>query len=136
MTEFVLNEVLLVAANAGNYGAQSAVLSPKGSMMYVTAHSRVVGQPGYLSGFSLTESGLPSAEVFQVKTPNSGGKSLNVAASPFSETLVALTESEKGSVSVWRFNGTTASMLATVDIVDAPGGVADKGCCSDVQWLD
>jgi len=52
-----------------------------------------------------------------------------------SETIVALTESEKGSVSVWRYNGTTASVVASVDIVDAIGG-SNRGCCSDVQWLD
>jgi carboxy-cis,cis-muconate cyclase len=104
-------------------------------MMWVTAHSRIIGQPGYLTGFSLTESGLPKEEIFQVKTPNSGGKSLNVAACPFSETIVALTESEKGSVSVWKYNGTTAAQVASVDIIDSVGG-SNAGCCSDVQWLD
>lgn len=104
--------------------------------MYVTAHSRILGQPGYMTGYSLTEGGLPREEVFQVKTPNSGGKSLNVAAAPFSETLVALTESEKGSVSVWKFNGTRMGMVASVDIVDAIGGRVNWGCCSDVVWLD
>jgi len=121
-------------ANAGNYGAQGAVLSAKGSMIWVTAHSRVLGQPGYLTGFSLREDGLPSDMLFQVKTPSSGGKSLNVAACPFSENMVALAESEKGSVSVWKYNGTTAMQMASVDIVDAnsPNG----GCCSDVAWVD
>jgi carboxy-cis,cis-muconate cyclase len=120
--------------NAGNYGARSAVISAKGSMIWVTSHSRIIGQPGYLSGFSLREDGLPSDFLFRVKTPSSGGKSLNLAACPFNENLVAMTESEKGSVSVWKYNGTTAQQLASVDIVDA--NEPNKGCCSDVAWLD
>jgi carboxy-cis,cis-muconate cyclase len=103
-------------------------------MIWVTSHSRIFGQPGYLSGFSLREDGLPSDFLFQVKTPNSGGRSLNVAACPFAENVVALTESEKGSVSVWKYNGTSAQMLASVDIVDSKQ--PNKGCCSDVAWLD
>jgi carboxy-cis,cis-muconate cyclase len=120
---------------AGNYGAQSAVLSAKGSMIWVTSHSRVVGVPGYLSGFSLREDGLPSDFLFQIKTRNSGGRSLNMAASPFNENLVAVTESEWGSVGVYRYNGTSAQMVASVDIVDSPGR-ANGGCCSDAVWLD
>jgi hypothetical protein len=105
-------------------------------MIWVTAHSRIVGQPGYLSGFSLSETGLPTELLFQIKTPTSGGKSLNVAACPFSENTVALAESEKGSVSVWQYKAgaATAVQLASVDIVDATE--SNKGCCSDVQWID
>ncbi|KAE9961401.1 hypothetical protein BLS_002188 [Venturia inaequalis] len=122
-------------AVAGNYGAQSAVLSAKGSMIWVTSHSRIIGQQGYLSGFSLREDGLPLPFSFQIKTRNSGGKSLNVAASPFNENMVAVTESERGSVSIYKFNGTTAQMMASVDIVDNLGK-ANGGCCSDAVWLD
>ncbi|KAF2427194.1 3-carboxy-cis,cis-mucoante lactonizing enzyme [Tothia fuscella] len=121
-------------ANAGSYGAQSAALSTKGSILWVTAHSRTIGQSGYLSGFRLDENGLPLELLFQVTTPNSGGKALNVASSPFAESTVALTESEKGSVSVWQYKNATAVQLASVDIVDAQG--PNGGCCSDVQWLD
>ncbi|TLD31724.1 4-aminobutyrate aminotransferase [Venturia nashicola] len=92
---------------AGNYGAQSAVLSPKGSILWATSHSRIIGQQGYLSGFSLREDGLPINPLFRIKTRNSGGKSLNVAASPFKEGLVAVAESYERSI--YDAQNTTAS---------------------------
>ncbi|KAF2397133.1 3-carboxy-cis,cis-mucoante lactonizing enzyme [Trichodelitschia bisporula] len=121
--------------NAGNYGAQSVVISTKGTMLWASSRSRVAGTPGYLSGYSLSESGIPIRALFQVPTATSGGKSNNVAACPFSENMVALTESERGSVSIWKYNGIDAQQVASVNISDS-AAVPNKGCCSEAVWLD
>jgi carboxy-cis,cis-muconate cyclase len=122
------------AAQAGNYGGQTAVVSTKGTILWTTSRSRMAGKPGYLTGFKLGESGAVYEMLFQVETPTSGGKSNNVIACPWSENVVALTESEKGSLSIWRYGNGTVKQLVSADIQDTqrPG----SGCCSDAVWLD
>jgi len=121
-------------AQAGNFGGHSAAVSLKGNILWATSHSRVPGQSGYITGYSLGETGAVYNPLFQVPTPTSGGRSNNVVACPWSENVVALTESEKGSVSIWRYANQTAKEVAKLDIQDAtqPGW----GCCSDAVWLD
>lgn len=84
-----------------------------------------------MTAFSLSEVGGINEQLWQMKTPTSGGRSLNVAACPWSEKLVALTESEKGSVTVWQSEKGGAIQIANVGIGDGKGS-----CCSDVVWVD
>jgi carboxy-cis,cis-muconate cyclase len=94
----------------------------------------VARKPGYLTGFRLQEDGQIIDQIFQVNTPTGGGKSNNLAACPFAENTVALTESEKGSVSLWRYDNVAVKEIASVQIQDAKG--PNKGCCSEAVWLD
>jgi carboxy-cis,cis-muconate cyclase len=119
---------------AGNYGAQSAVVSVKGTTLWATSRSRVAGKPGFISGFSLQEDGIILGQLFQVPTPTGGGTSNIVVSNPFSDNLMALTEAEKGSVSLWKYVNRTARVVASVNIGDS--GAPVNGCCSDVVWLD
>jgi len=129
-----LYPLLPTTVTAGDYGAQSAVTSTKGSILWVSAHSRVAGKPGYMTGFKLREDGWVDSTLFQVATPTGGGRSNNIASCPFAENLIALTESDQGSVSVWRYANGNASEVASVKIKDA--AEPDKGCCSEAVWLD
>ena len=109
------------------------MVSTKGTILWATSHSHTTGQPGYLSGFELSENGMITRPVFQVPTPTSGGRSNNVVSSPFSENAVALTEAELGSVSIWKYVNGTALSVASVAIKDST--LPNSGCCSDAVWL-
>ncbi|KAF2671897.1 3-carboxy-cis,cis-mucoante lactonizing enzyme [Microthyrium microscopicum] len=117
-----------------NYAAHSAVVSTKGSVLWATTSSKVGGKPGFITGFRLQEDGQIIDQIFQVNTPTGGGKSNNLAASPFADNMVALTESERGSVSLWRYDNVNVKQIASVQIHDA--GAPNKGCCSEAVWLD
>jgi carboxy-cis,cis-muconate cyclase len=125
---------ILQEANAGGYGAQSAVVSTKGTILWATSHSRTTGNPGYITGFELTETGMIYKTIFQVPTPTSGGRSNNVVACPTAENVIALTEAEQGSVSIWKYVNGTAHNVASVAIKDSTS--PNTGCCSDAVWLD
>jgi len=119
--------------NAGEYGAQSAVTSAKGSILWAAAYSRTKGKSGYMTGYKLREDGWIEKTLFQVETPTSGGRSNHISSCPSSENLLALSESDKGSVSVWKYANDTATEVANLKIGDASG---NKGCCSEAVWLD
>jgi hypothetical protein len=87
-----------------------------------------------MTGFKLGESGAVYEMLFQVPTPTSGGKSNNIIGSPWSENVVALVESEKGSLSIWRYANNTAKMMVSTEIKDTQR--LGQGCCSDAVWFD
>jgi carboxy-cis,cis-muconate cyclase len=134
LTKQNLSPFFLDVENAGDFGAQSAVVSTKGSILWATAHARAAGRPGYMTGFKLREDGWIEGTLFQVTTPTGGGKSNNLASCPFAENLIALTESDVGSVSVWRYAEGTAKEIVNLPIKDA--ALPNKGCCSEAVWLD
>jgi carboxy-cis,cis-muconate cyclase len=113
-----------------DYGSQSAAINSKGSLLWTSVRSRVNGRTGYINGFRLDEAGRVVETLFQLPTGTGGGKSNNLATSPFAQNLVSLAESERGIVTIWKYANGTARQVA--------GMRMDEGgrCCSEVVWVD
>lgn len=108
-------------------------MSKKGTVLWATTYSRKPGKSGYMTGFKVQENGIVADRLFQVNTPTAGGRSNNMASCPFAENLIALTESDQGNVSVWKYDNGTAKEIASVKIQDSQ---PNRGCCSEAVWFD
>lgn len=63
------------------------------------------------TGFkAATSAGYPRSVLLQVSTSTSGGRSNGLSVAPWSNEYVALADSEKGLVQVWRFEGISAAL--------------------------
>ncbi|KAI0123634.1 carboxy-cis,cis-muconate cyclase [Xylariales sp. AK1849] len=114
---------------SAEYWADEVALSFSNSYLWATNRGRDVNTTGYISVFSLDESGAILDQNFLISTTTSGGAANSVAPSPFSDRFVALTDSSVGFVEIWELstNASSASVVAHLDL-------ADGGCCANAVW--
>lgn len=111
------------------------MLSPSAKYLWATSRGHRAGTAGYISAFSLSPTtGAIIKQLFLTKTTTSGGAANAVTPAPFSDELVALSDTEKGFVQIWRLNascggGASAEVVAELSL---PGG----GCCANAVWYD
>lgn len=128
LSSFNINSPLIGYPNS-EYWSDEVQLSYSSSYIWATSRSYRSNYPGYISAFSLSETGDIISQLFLTPTIASGGMANAVAPSTFSDEFVALTDSEKGFVQIWRCTGGTAEVVATLDLQDG-------GCCANAVWYD
>lgn len=76
------------------------------------------------------------SQLFQAKTTTSGGRGNLVSAAPWHEGVVALSESQNGTITLlkWEKQDRRLRQLAQVGIHD--GRYEGSGCCGEVAWVD
>lgn len=115
------DEVILSVAQEGS--------NPK----YLFASTRALNtttETGFVSAFSLDSvTGAIKDRLFLLPTTASGGGSNAVSPAIFSEQYFAIADAGDNFVEVWKLNesGTTASMVAHLDIDESP---------SNIVWMD
>jgi carboxy-cis,cis-muconate cyclase len=117
------------------FWADEVALSFSNSYLWATnrvevdASAALANGTGYISVFSLDDSGTILSQNFLIPTTSGGGTSNSVAPSPFSDRFAALTDSEVGFLEIWELasNGSSASVVAHLDL-------ADGGCCANAVW--
>ncbi|CAJ2512503.1 Uu.00g055180.m01.CDS01 [Anthostomella pinea] len=114
--------------SASDFWADEVALSASGSYVWATNRARS-STAGYISAFTLDESGAILQQNFLLPTTSTGGAANSVAPSPFSDRFVALTDSSVGFVEIWELaeDGQAASVVAHIDLVDG-------GCCANAVW--
>ncbi|KAL1761311.1 3-carboxy-cis cis-mucoante lactonizing enzyme [Schizophyllum commune] len=128
VTPFGLNP-----ANASEYWGDEIALSSSGNVLYTSTRSRDATQPGFISGWSLTEDGDIDRDLFVVPTPEAGGTSNILTTSPWddaSKNMLILTDQDTGFVAL--YNLTEDSSLELLDRVNITG----TACCAGSVWLD
>ena len=85
-------------------------------MLYTSTRSRDTTQPGFISGWSLTENGDIDRDLFVVPTPEAGGTSNILTTSPWddaSKNMLILTDQDTGFVAL--YNLTDSGSLDLLD---------------------
>lgn len=95
--------------------------------MYAATRSRTTTIPGYVSAFSIDDTGAIVEQLFLTETTGSGGSSNSVTSAPFGEEYFAITDSGSNFVEVWKVNGSFGEPVAHLDLAAGP---------SDVVWFD
>ncbi|KAL1741528.1 3-carboxy-cis cis-mucoante lactonizing enzyme [Schizophyllum fasciatum] len=131
VTPFGLNP-----ANASEYWGDEIALSSSGKVLYTATRSRGASQPGFISGYSLTEDGDVEKDLFVVPTPEAGGTSNILTTSPWedaSKNMLILTDQDTGFVALYNLTSHgSARILELLDRVNITG----SSCCSGSIWLD
>jgi carboxy-cis,cis-muconate cyclase len=110
-----------------NYWADEVSLSAKNKYLWATNRARNNSQKGYISAFELSPDGQITSQLFLLETASSGGFANSVTASPFNDSITALTDNSTGFVEIWDLN---SGVIAHLDIPDG------QGCCANAVWLD
>ena len=108
----------LSPANASEYWGDEIALSSSGDVLYTSTRSRDATQPGFISGWSLTEDGDIDRGLFVVPTPEAGGTSNILTTSPWddaSKNMLILTDQDTGFVAL--YNLTEDNSLELLDRV-------------------
>ncbi|CAJ2510259.1 Uu.00g061590.m01.CDS01 [Anthostomella pinea] len=114
--------------NPADFWADEISMSVNSKYLWATNRARDNTKKGYISVLELDEAeGAIAGQNFLLPTSTSGGFANAVAASPFDESLAALTDNSTGFVEIWNVNGYP---IAHLNIED--GG----GCCANAVWLD
>ncbi|KAJ5540410.1 hypothetical protein N7494_005486 [Penicillium frequentans] len=111
------------------YMADEVALSYSASYIWATTRSTRSNHTGYISAFEASSDGDILSQLFLDPTTTSGAMSNAVAPSTFSDNFVALTDSEKGFVQIWKFVNGSTEVVATLNLQDG-------GCCANAVWLD
>ncbi|KAI1828256.1 carboxy-cis,cis-muconate cyclase [Xylaria intraflava] len=119
--------LLRAGQDPADFWADEVALSLENMYLWATNRARNNSQKGYISAFDLDPTGRISRQLFLLETATSGGFANSVAASPFDNALVALTDNLTGFVQIWHVDD---GVIAHLDIPD--GG----GCCANAVWLD
>lgn len=131
--------LLETGEDAAEYWADEVAVSYSGSYLWATNRFRgsTGGAPsndtgvgnGYISVFTLAESGEILEQNFLLPTTSTGGAANSVAPSPFTDRFVALTDSATGFLEIWELatDGTSAQPVAHLDLIDG-------GCCANAVW--
>ncbi|KAI8627337.1 carboxy-cis,cis-muconate cyclase [Xylariaceae sp. FL1651] len=113
--------------NPADFWADEVSLSPTNKYLWATNRARNESQRGYISAFELSSSGEIANQLFLLETVTSGGFANSIAASPFDDSIAALTDNSTGFVEIWDI---TEGPIAHLDIPDG------QGCCANAVWLD
>ncbi|TRM61230.1 3-carboxy-cis cis-mucoante lactonizing enzyme [Schizophyllum amplum] len=101
--------------------------------LYTSTRSRDASQPGYISGWSLTEDGDIEADLFVVETPEAGGTPWSDA----SKDMLILTDQDTGFVALYNLTGSTLELVnRVIERTHASGSITGTACCAGSVWLD
>jgi len=119
--------------NISAYWPDEVSLTESGKYLWATNRARVSGTKGYISAFSVSESGKIEKQLFLKETTTSGGGSNIVTPLPgkVGEEFVALTDTEKGFVQIWRLTDEKNDA-----VVVAEQAIPAGRCCANVVWYD
>ncbi|KAL1689631.1 Lactonase, 7-bladed beta-propeller-domain-containing protein [Schizophyllum commune] len=114
----------LSPANASEYWGDEIALSSSGNVLYTSTRSRDATQPGFISGWSLTDAGDIDRDLFVVPTPEAGGTSNILTTSPWedaSKNMLILTDQDTGFVALYNLtDGGSLQLLDRVKWTDTP----------------
>ncbi|KAI8953997.1 carboxy-cis,cis-muconate cyclase [Xylaria longipes] len=110
-----------------DYWADEVSLSRENKYLWATNRARDNSRKGYISAFELSPAGEIASQLFLCETSTSGGFANSVAASPFDDSIAALTDNSTGFVEIWHVD---RGVVAHLDIPDG------QGCCANAVWLD
>lgn len=123
--------------NETDHWSNEVQISSDNRTLYLSDRSHTTGGPGYITGYALDPEGWVEKQLFQFQTPNGGGISNIIAASPWSDNskdLVTLSSNDQtinGSfVAVYRLRDEKLLMVSKINITD------DPSCCGPVLWVD
>ncbi|KAJ6554439.1 3-carboxy-cis cis-mucoante lactonizing enzyme [Mycena capillaripes] len=136
----------LTPANASLYWGDEIVISSDGKTLYSSTRSRGADFPGYISGWALTPDGAladinsaplftkphPNGGDFILQTPEAGGTSNILSASPWSDEskdMLVLTDQDTDFVALYELQRGELVLLDRVNITGT-------NCCSGSVWLD
>ncbi|KAI2642928.1 carboxy-cis,cis-muconate cyclase [Xylaria nigripes] len=119
--------LLPTGLDPADYWADEVAISRENKYLWATNRARNNTEKGYLSAFELTSAGQITRQLFLTETTTSGGFANSVAASPFDDALVTLTDNSTGFVQIWHVDD---GLIAHLDIQDG------QGCCANAVWLD
>jgi carboxy-cis,cis-muconate cyclase len=131
----LLTARLLADISAKLFWADEVRISPSKEYMFASTRGLEPSTKGYVSAFRLEPSGLlaePLEPLDLWQTPTSGGWANAIEPAPFrgpkGEDLLALTDSEKGFVSVLSWDGKRFDEVSRAELPDGAGAAT-------VQWL-
>ena len=75
--------------------------------------------------------GAIEKQLFLSETTTSGGSANAVTPAPFSDEFLALTDTEKGLVQIWRFDAAKESAVVVAEVAIQGGK-----CCANAVWYD
>ncbi|KAI1154709.1 carboxy-cis,cis-muconate cyclase [Nemania diffusa] len=104
------------------YWSDEVSLSREHKYLWATNRARDNSQKGYISAFALSPAGEISRQLFLLETRTSGGFANSVAASPFDDSIAALTDNSTGFVEIWHVD---RGLVAHLNIRDG------QGCCAN-----
>ncbi|KAI0105468.1 carboxy-cis,cis-muconate cyclase [Nemania sp. FL0031] len=110
-----------------DYWADEVSLSREDKYLWATNRARNTSEKGYISAFELSSTGEIARQLFLLETSTSGGFANSVLASPFNDSLAALTDNSTGFIEIWHVD---KGVIAHLDISDG------QGCCANAVWLD
>ncbi|KAI0554130.1 carboxy-cis,cis-muconate cyclase [Xylaria curta] len=110
-----------------DYWADEVSLSRENRYLWATNRARNNSRNGYISVFELSPAGEIASQLFLLETSTSGGFANSVAASPFDDSIAALTDNSTGFVEIWHVD---RGVIAHLNIPDG------QGCCANAVWLD
>ncbi|KAI1754275.1 carboxy-cis,cis-muconate cyclase [Xylaria castorea] len=110
-----------------DYWADEVSLSRNNKYLWATNRARDTSRKGYISAFKLSPAGEIMSQLFLLETSTSGGFANSVAASPFDDSIAALTDNSTGFLEIWHVD---RGVVAHLDVPDG------QGCCANAVWLD
>lgn len=115
-------------ANASLYKASDVATSSSGSYVFATTRGSATGtNPGALSGYKIAANGSIEEQIFVLNTSTAMGFAGSLTPSPDTDRWFALTDTIDREVEMYEFDGTTATVVASLELNDG-------GCCSNVVW--
>lgn len=119
-----------------DYWSDEVAVSLTAKYLWASSRAKSDNNTGYISAFTLNEAGAIVEQLFLLPTTTSGGAANAVTASPFSDRIVALTDSSVGFVEIWEMaeDGSSASIVAHLDVADGGMSGTKGGCCANAVW--
>jgi len=135
-----LTHNVITGYDPANYGVGDLALSRSSKYLWATTRAKANSTYySYISGFLLDGDGFITKKMFTVPTTRTGGTNNAITPAPWDDEVVALADSPRGFVQLWRMKGgkdngngmeyNNAEPMATLDI-------ADGGCCTNVLWYN
>lgn len=120
------------------YWSDDVAVSPSGCFLYASSRARETNSTGYISAYELSSDGRIAQQLLLQPTTTSGGSANALAAAPWADSYVALTDTQERFVQIWKLerNATSAGGMAVEAKVVGRVDVEDGGCCANAVWLD
>ena len=115
--------------NLSAWWPDEVLVSTSGKYLWATNRGRQEGTKGFISAFRLGEEGQIEEQLFLKETATSGGSANAVTPAPFGDEWLALTDTEKGLVQIWRFDAVGISVEVVAEV-----GIPVGRCCANAVW--
>jgi len=117
--------------NPSAWWPDEVMISHSAKYLWATNRGRQAGTKGFISAFRLGDSGEIERQLFLMETTTSGGSANAVTPAPFGDEWVALTDTEKGLVQIWRFDVVKEEVEVVAEV-----GIPVGRCCANAVWYD